>query len=306
MNFLIIGGLGYIGQVLQQELTAAGHEFNIVDNDLLGLHNWNNKLDILNYADFKSISELISKSDVVINLAAVVGDQACLVDTKLTINTNCQGIQHITNLCNRFNKKIIHSSTCSLYGSSEGLLTEKAPVFPVDFYGQTKYQQERYVLENADNYCILRLGTAYGWSPRMRFDLVANTFTAKAHNNEKLIVNGGEQWRPFVHIRDIARALIFAAENNLSGVYNLSNENITIKELAKMIVQNGTPIEFNELMSDPRNYRVDNSRILGKGFEFKWNLRKGIEDMNNHPDELKNYKDPRNSNYKMMILRNLK
>ncbi len=304
-NFLLVGGLGYIGQVLQQELKAAGHDFVIADNDLLNLHEWEDKVDIINYGHFDKLSEHISKADITVNLAAVVGDQACLVDTRMAISINCQGVQHIINLCNRFKKKVIHMSTCSIYGASNGLLMEGSQTFPVDFYGQTKYQQERYVLENAKDYCVLRLGTAYGWSPRMRFDLVTNTFTAQAFNKEKLVVHGGGQWRPMVHIRDAARAIIFAAEHDLQGIYNVTNENITLLGLSQLIADGKVPVEVNELMSDPRNYKVDNGKLLATGFTYAWNLRKGVEDMDEHPNDLKNYKHPKYSNYKMMMMKKL-
>jgi dTDP-4-dehydrorhamnose reductase len=302
MKFAITGGLGYIGQVLQEELKRAGHEFEIIDNDIMGLHDWNNKLNILNSEDLVKISEIIRNSDVVVNLAAIVGDQACLEDTRLAMETNCQGIQNIVKICNEFNKKIIHTSTCSLYGFNDELLSEKSQVFPVDFYGQTKYQQERYILENSKDYCVFRLGTAYGWSPRMRFDLVVNTFLAKTFFKEKISVDGGNQWRPFVHIRDVSRAIIFAGERGLRGIYNLSNENIKISDLPGKIPLKDITVEINEMQEDPRNYRVENHKILNEGFIFKWNLEKGMEEILLNMRSIKDYKEPKYSNYKMQYL----
>jgi len=299
MKFAITGGLGYIGQVLQEELKKAGHEFEIIDNDLMNLHNWENKLDILDSEDLKKIREIIRDSDFVVNLAAIVGDQACLEDTKLALETNCQGIQGIVRICNEFDKKIIHLSTCSLYGFSEELLNEKSQVFPVDFYGQTKYQQERYVLENAKNYCVFRLGTAYGWSPRMRFDLVVNTFLAKAFFKEELYVFGGEQWRPFVHIRDVSRGIIFAAEKDLRGIYNLAAENTKISDLPRRIPLSDMKVKINEMQEDPRNYKVENNKILNEGFKFEWNIDKGIKEILEHLKGIKDYQESRYSNYKM-------
>jgi dTDP-4-dehydrorhamnose reductase len=283
MKFAITGGLGYIGQVLQEELKRAGHEFEIIDNDIMGLHDWNNKLNILNSEDLVKIREIIKDSDVVVNLAAIVGDQACLEDTKLAMETNCQGVQNIVKICNELNKKIIHTSTCSLYGFNDELLSEKSQVFPVDFYGQTKYQQERYILENSKDYCVFRLGTAYGWSPRMRFDLVVNTFLAKTFFKEKISVDGGNQWRPFVHIRDVSRAIIFAGESGM----------IPLKDIT---------VEINEMKQDPRNYKVENNKILNEGFIFKWNLEKGIEEVLLNMRSIKDYKDSKYSNYKMQSL----
>ena len=299
MKFAIIGGLGYIGQVLQEELKKAGHEFEIIDNDFMNLHDWDYKLNILDTKDLIKIKGIIKDCDVVVNLAAIVGDQACLVDTKLAMETNCQGVQNIVKICNELNKKIIHTSTCSLYGFNDELLSEKSPVFPVDFYGQTKYQQERYVLENSKDYCVFRLGTAYGWSPRMRFDLVVNTFLAKAFFKEELSVFGGNQWRPFVHIRDVSRAIIFAAEKDLKEIYNLSEKNLKILDLPSMIPIKDIEVEINEMREDPRNYKVENNKILNEGFIFEWNLKKGIKEIVENMFQIKDYQEPKYSNYKI-------
>jgi nucleoside-diphosphate-sugar epimerase len=302
MRFLIAGGLGYIGQVLQEEIKKVGHEFDIVDNDLMDLHGWNEKLDITNFENSKDIAERISKCDAVVNLAAVVGDQACLVKPKLAIKINSHGVQYLVDLCNRLGKKIIQAGTCSIYGASNDLLTENSQTFPVDFYGQTKYQQEKYVVENAKDFCVLRFGTAYGLSPRMRFDLVVNTFTAKIFNGENITVYGGDQWRPFVHIRDMSRAMIFVAEKDLTGIYNLANENVQIKDMAFKMSEDRSKVEVNDLMGDPRNYRVANDKLLAKGFNFEWDLDLGIKEMKDHPEILRSYKDAKYSNYKMMLL----
>ncbi len=302
MRFAIVGGLGFIGQVLQEELKKAGHEFEIIDNDLMDLHKWNNKLNILDAKDLKKIKEIINDCDVVINLAAIVGDQACLVNTNLAMETNCQGVQNIVEICNELNKKIIHTSTCSLYGFNDELLSEESQVFPVDFYGQTKYQQERYVLENSKDYCVFRLGTAYGWSPRMRFDLVVNTFLAKAFFKEELSIFGGNQWRPFVHIRDVSRAIIFATEKDLRGIYNLSEENLKISDLPSRIPIKDISIKINEMRSDPRNYKVENKKILNEGFIFEWNLEKGIKEVVENMPQIEDYQEAKYSNYKMQTI----
>jgi len=301
VKFLVTGGLGYIGQVLQEELKKAGHEVDIIDNDLYSLHEWGDKLDILSKDNLEKIGERIKNADVVLNLAAIVGDQACLVDTRKAIQINCQGVQNIVKLCNEHGKKIIHGSTCSLYGATEGLLTEDSQTFPVDFYGQTKYQQERFVIESAKDFCIFRFGTAYGHSSRMRYDLVVNTFTIRALHNEKLTVFGGDQWRPFVHIRDMARAMIFAAEKDLKGIFNLANENLTITQVAELIAKmTGVEVEVNKMMGDPRNYRVDSKKLLETGFTYEWTVEKGVKDM---LEKCKgdDYNKEKFSNHKMML-----
>ena len=158
----------------------------------------------------KEIQKLIQKHDIIVNLAAIVGDPACLIDTNLAIDINCIGTRHVAEYCKKFNKKIVHISTCSIYGSEPNVVVkEENEGFPIDFYGQTKYTQERIVREIcSEDFCVLRLGTAYGLSPRMRYDLVVNAFAARVVMFNKITVFGGEQERPFVHIRDISRAIV--------------------------------------------------------------------------------------------------
>lgn len=287
MKFLLVGGDGYIGRVLQEEIEKSGNEFVVFDNNLLGLSKEREKIihdDTLNkngklakYTDY----------DVLVNLAAVVGDPACLVNPSFSIKNNCVGTRNMVEKANRDGKKIIHISTCSLYGSEnctiENPLTENSMVFPIDFYGQTKYQQERFVTDMAKDWVSLRLGTAYGQSERMRYDLVIPLFTAKAINEKKITVFGGNQWRPFVHIRDVARAIIFSAKKDLHGIYNIVEENLKIVDLAnklKKIIPE-TKIEINEMINDPRNYIVSNQKIKDDGFKFEWTIEDGIREMSN-------------------------
>lgn len=297
MRYLLVGGEGYIGRVLQEEIITSGHEYLSIDNNLLGLAQYNTLPGMKGESVFGDTLDKISfrntlegkEYDVLINLAAVVGDPACLVDTRFALQNNCVGTRNMVERANKEGKKIIHLSTCSLYGaencSEKNPLTETDKTFPIDFYGQTKYQQERFVVENSKNYCVFRLGTAYGQSPRMRYDLVIPTFTAKAIKEGQLTVFGGNQWRPFVHIRDVARAIIFAVDNDLKGVYNLANENVTIKQVAQKIKEAipKTRIEINTMIEDPRNYIVSNKKILETGFKFRETIIAGIKEMMSSP-----------------------
>jgi nucleoside-diphosphate-sugar epimerase len=197
-KILIIGGLGYIGSVLKLECEKEGFEPVVIDNNLYGLASCKESFihcDILNKDSLNIIlKNLRAEADCIINLAAVVGDPACLVNTKEALEINCIGTRNIVELANEYKYKIIHASTCSLYGSekksTESPLHEDSFVFPVDFYGQTKYQQERFVKELCHDFCIFRLGTAYRLSPRMRYDLVVNLFSA-INSNHFVISNFG-------------------------------------------------------------------------------------------------------------------
>ena len=314
MKFLLCGASGYIGTVLQEELVKAGHSFVNFDSDLLGLTKEDKKaknptIIASSYDNHKEIDKF-KGYDIIVNLAAHVGDPMCLVDTQFALMNNCLGTKNIVSKAEKENKPLIHLSTSSIYGSEDCTLddplTEDVKTFPIDFYGQTKYQQERYV-KSLNNYCMFRLGTAYGQSPRMRYDLVIPTFTAKAVNDKKIVVFGGNQYRPFVHIRDVARAIIFAGENNLRGIYNLANENLKIIEVAEKIrkIYRETKIETNKMISDPRNYIVSDAKLLSKGFKFKFNVDKGIREMGK-ASTIKEYDRAIYSNDKLANLKKMK
>ena len=226
----------------------------------------------------------------------------CLIDTNLAIDINCTGIRNVAEICKKFNKKLIHLSTCSIYGSEPNkLVKEEDEGFPIDFYGQTKYTQERLVREICkDNYCILRLGTAYGLSPRMRYDLVVNSFAAKALNDNKITVFGGEQERPFVHIRDISRAIIHVVKNNVNGIFNIRGENLSLLRLSEIVKQvTGCNVEINKNIVDKRSYIVDNSKLIETGFKYEFSITDAIKEIINSPTAM-DFQKSIYSNLKLM------
>jgi len=317
MKFLLIGSSGYLGSVLKEELIKKKHSFTDFDSNLLGL----TKETTDKYGNRTIIDSSLNKNgqlakfkdyDIMVNLASVVGDPACLVDTKFSLMNNCVGTRNMVEKANRNKKPIIHFSTASTYGSEncslDNPLTEENRVFPIDFYGQTKYQQERFV-ELAKKFVMFRLGTAYSQSPRMRYDLVIPLFTAKAINDKKIVVYGGNQWRPFVSVRDVARAVMYASENLRKfngGIFNLTNENLTIKRVAEIIkeIYPETKIETNKMITDPRNYIVSNKKLLDTGFKFKWNVKKGIKEMGK-AKTVKEYDRVVYSNEKLALLKKM-
>ncbi len=285
-RILILGGLGYIGSVLYNVLKEELWEVDILDNHLYkDLHPPNQYIQ----ADLRNrnqVEKVIKNYDIVVNLAAIVGDPACLIDTNLAIDINCLGARNVAEICKKLKKFIIQISTCSIYGSEPNkLVKEEDEGFPIDFYGQTKYTQERLVREICiDNHCILRLGTAYGLSPRMRYDLVVNTFAARAARFNKITVFGGEQERPFVHIRDISRAIAHVIKNNLHGVYNIRGENLSLLNLGEIVRETtNCEIEINRNIVDKRSYMVDNSKIVNAGFEFKYTIKNAVEEIIKSP-----------------------
>ncbi|MBN1216055.1 MAG: NAD-dependent epimerase/dehydratase family protein [Candidatus Lokiarchaeota archaeon] len=285
-NILVIGGLGYIGSVLYDILKAEKWHVKILDNHLYSELIPTNPFINVDVRNKEKLHEIIEKYDTIINLAAIVGDPACLIDTRSAIDINCIGSKNVIELCNELNKELLHISTCSIYGSIPNqIVKEDNEGFPIDFYGQTKLIQERTIREILkDNYCMFRLGTAYGLSPRMRYDLVINTFAAKAVSEKKITVFGGQQERPFVHIRDISRAIVHAIKNNLKGIYNLRTENLSLLELSE-IIKDITKCEviIDKDIIDNRSYLVNNSKILDTGFEFEYSIRDAVEEISKSP-----------------------
>ncbi len=307
MKLIIVGGLGYVGSVLCKLLDKANIQYFIFDNNFYNLDYKKDfvKVDIRDKAALEeNLKKYDKEADAIVNLAAVVGDPACLLDTKTALEINCIGTRNLVEFANKYNKRILHASSCSLYGaekcSMESPLTEESPMFPVDFYGLSKLQQEKFVSDLAKDYCIFRLGTAFGQSDRMRYDLVINTFAAKTAKNESIIVFGGNQYRPFTHVEDIARAFIHAYKKNINGIYNLSGFNITIKDLALLFEKNfNSKVEISPLIQDPRNYIVDNAKLLKTGFMFESNTVKDIKAMIEEAKKI-DYKETRYSNRDLM------
>ena len=292
-KILILGGLGYIGSILYDYIKKEGLEVEILDNHLFKDITPINPFIKADIRNKKEIQKVIQKFDVIVNLAAIVGDPACLIDTNLSIEINCLGVRNIAEICKKNDKKIIHTSTCSIYGSVPNVVvTEEDESFPIDFYGQTKYTQERLIREICvDNYCILRLGTAYGLSPRMRYDLVVNSFAARALRFKKITIFGGEQERPFVHIRDISRAILHVIKNNLYGIYNVRGENLSLLKLGEIVRETTKcEIEINRNITDKRSYMVDNTKLVNTGFEFEYSIKDAIKEIIDSPTALEFHK----------------
>ncbi|TXT64896.1 MAG: putative NAD-dependent epimerase/dehydratase [Promethearchaeota archaeon] len=292
-HILITGGLGYIGSILYKYLTKEDWQVEILDNHLYKEITPNNPFIEVDIRDREQLKDIIKKFDVIINLAAVVGDPACLIDTRMAIDINCMGTRNVAELCNNLDKYIIHASTCSIYGSEPNIIVkEQDEGFPIDFYGQTKYTQERLVREICnENSCIFRFGTAYGLSPRMRYDLVVNTFASKAIKDGAITIFGGSQERPFVHIRDISRAIIHAIKNELKDIYNLSGENLSLNTLGEIVKDiTNCEVHVDTNIVDKRSYIVDNSKLKNNGFEYKFSVQDAIEEIIESPTVLESHK----------------
>ena len=292
-NVLIVGGAGYIGG----QIAKNNPDWDVYDNLLFEKYFYlPNKFIFGDIRDTEKLSRILKNYDTVIWLAAIVGDGACTLNPLLTKEVN----EYATKwLVDNYDGRIIFMSTCSVYGSSDDLLTEESSVNPLSLYALTKINSEE-ILSQHPNTLVFRLGTIFGCSIRPRFDLVVNTLTAHAYLNKKIKVFGGEQWRPNIHVQDIARLVSETATGTETGIYNVANKNLRIVDIAN-IVKNNVPdtemIITESPFEDNRNYKADCSK-LHNTFSFKpqYSIDDGVKQLLELLDSGR-VKDPFDTNF---------
>lgn len=279
---LVVGGAGYVGGFITDRLIAAGHAVRVYDR-LLYEDVYLKPVDFV-YGDVRNeaaLDPLLEWAEAVVWLAALVGDGACSLDPALTVEINVESVRR---LVRAFPRRIVFMSTCSVYGASDGLLTEESKVSPLSLYAETKLEAEG-VLASSDAVCF-RLGTLFGLGDsysRIRMDLVANALTVKALLHGRMSVFGGSQYRPLLHVRDVAEAVLTAISAGEPGIYNLHAANMQIHELAEAIGRevpeariHRTEIRFQ----DARNYRVSSDKARGAfGFAPRLSVEDGIREI---------------------------
>jgi len=305
-KILVVGGAGYVGGVIVDLLIQnKKNDVTVFDNLLYeDSYRKNCKFiygDIRNGNFFKKNS---NKFDIIIWLAALVGDGACNINTKLTEEINYKSLIIIKKY---FKKRFIFFSTCSVYGSQNGILNENTKTNPLSIYALTKLKVEK-MFKNT-NTVIFRLGTLFGLSDefsRIRMDLVVNTLCAKAYYDKNLTVFGGNQFRPLLHVKDVARATILAIKSKKKGIYNLAYKNMKIIDIAKIIKKyfKDTKIIKTQLkFQDARNYKVSTSKSIKElGFKAIYDINYGIKELKKLLEEnrIKNINDPRYTNQKYL------
>lgn len=319
-RILLIGGGGYIGSALLPKLLESGYRVRLLDILLFGEEPISNVIDHKNLevvrGDFRNVETVLQSMtdcDAVVHLGAIVGDPACSLDEELTIDVNLVSTRMIAERAKSLGiKRFIFASTCSVYGACEETLDERSRLKPVSLYGHTKQASEEVLRGLAgDGFAptILRFATIYGLSGRTRFDLVINLMTAKARLEGQIEVHGGNQWRPFVHVADAAKAVHVAIESPIelvgNQVFNVGSDeqNHTISEISELIAERvmDTKVEVQPDSADPRNYRVSFKKIHRKlSFEPDWSIEEGIQQVLEAiaSGRVTDYSDPKYSNYK--------
>jgi nucleoside-diphosphate-sugar epimerase len=300
---LVTGGAGYVGSVVVDELLARGRSVRVLDALLHGsvsslLQPWGNERFQFVRGDVRDPAarrQALEGVESVIHLAAIVGDPACARDPVVAREVNLEATRALLDdLAGTGVKRCLFASTCSNYGKmadSSAYATEEFDLSPVSLYAETKVGAELEVLGRSDGSLVtacLRLATVYGVSPRMRFDLTVNEFTREVALGAELLVFGEQFWRPYVHVRDAARALCHALEApaaDIRGeVFNVGStaENyrkLDIVELLKERVPTAQ-IGFVHKAEDPRDYRVSFEKVKERlGFVPERTVSTGIDEI---------------------------
>lgn len=298
------GGAGYIGNYVVEEILENGHKVRVLDSmlwgdDALEPISDSERLEVRE-GDIRHIEDLsyaMEDCDAVIHMAGIVGDPACGVNEQATQAVNVEATKSLVEVCKLHDiQRLVFASTCSVYGASELMeLNEGSYLNPLSLYAESKIDSEEIILhethdmfsDNEISPTILRLGTIFGWSRRMRFDLVVNLLTAKAVLEDDIPVYGGEQYRPLVHVHDAARAfaeVLEADEEEVNHqIFNVGDNdlNYQIKDVGRIVEENveGAEVRFVEHKEDERTYRVSFDKINHiLGWETEYDISDGVRE----------------------------
>jgi nucleoside-diphosphate-sugar epimerase len=307
MKMLVTGGAGYLGAVLVPKLLARGHQVRVLDIGYFGVEHlrgmWRHvgnvphgqagmeliREDICRcLEDPEFAHEVMAGCDCVLHLAAISNDPSAELHPDLTNQVNYEATAVLAEAARKKRIRFLFSSSCSVYGEADGLITEEGLVNPLTIYAASKVKSDRMLKELADvnwSPVILRNGTLFGYSPRMRFDLVVNIFSLYSVLRNGIKVFGdGQQWRPFLHVTDCARAFIHFAENALARhrVFNIANQNLRVVDLVDVFEDINPRLQVEFVPTDDldrRDYRVDTTRMREEGFRPMTSVRLGAEQL---------------------------
>lgn len=301
MKVMVTGHLGYIGAILTSYFVNAGHDIVGLDTDLYDGCTFLQSVPEIPFIkkDIRDVQVAdLENIDAIIHLAALSNDPLGNLNPELTFDINYRATVHLAELAKKAGvSRFLFSSSCSNYGAGgDDFLDESAPFNPVTPYGESKVLAERELSTLASNKfspVFLRNATAYGLSPRMRFDLVVNNLVAWAVSTGKIYLKSdGSPWRPLIHVEDIANAFLSLLEAPFDTVHNQAfnigntEENYRIRDIAEIVAEVVPNCDLSfapEAGPDLRNYRVNCDKIhkTVPTFQPKWTVKKGVFELYN-------------------------
>jgi nucleoside-diphosphate-sugar epimerase len=297
MNVLVTGGAGYLGSVLIPKLLVRGHCVRVLDMGYFGveyLRALRPPIELVREdirrvgADARFRQELLDGCECIIHLAAISNDPSAELNPELTEEVNFRATEALADAAKARRIRFLFSSSCSVYGEAEGEIDEEGVVNPLTTYAVSKVKAEQLLTELTDGAwspVILRNGTLLGYSPRMRFDLVVNIFSLYSTLYKEIKIFGdGQQWRPFLHVGDCARAFVYFAEKpeHRHPCYNIAHENLRVIDLAEVMERIHPRLRITHLEildEDRRNYRVSTRRAREEGFQTHIGVDIGVEEI---------------------------
>lgn len=294
-KILVTGGAGYIGSIMVPELLAKGHSVTVVDNFMYSQNSLahcaaNKNFNVVNsdVRNEKVMSGLVSKADVIIPLAALVGAPLCSKDPIAATTINRDAAISTFKMASK-DQWILMPTTNSAYGTgSQGnICTEDSPLAPISLYAKDKVEVEHALMQHP-NAISFRLATVFGMSPRMRIDLLVNDFAYRAVYDRFVVLFEGHFKRNYVHVRDVVRAFMHGMDNfdKMKGqIYNvgLSDANLSKIELCQVLKRHIPSFVYMEAPvgedPDKRNYIVSNDKLEKTGFRPAHSIDMGIEEL---------------------------
>lgn len=285
---LVTGGAGYIGSALISQLNRERFSVRVLDD--FSLSSPRNLVGGMDYdfvrgdvRDAGVVREALEGVSYVVHLAAVTGADRTHEMRERTMDVNYGGTRTVLEEAMELGvEKLVLASSCNVYGAaSRDHLTESSEVRPLNPYAESKLEAEEACMSSPVDSVVLRLSTNYGWSPGVRFNLVVNSFVFRSVVGEALTVYGdGENWRPFMHVRDSARAFVEALAWE-EGIYNVGGENYRIKQIASLVNDVVGNVEVKYLGDeDPGpSYHVDFDKARNQEYSLNHSLRAGIHDL---------------------------
>jgi nucleoside-diphosphate-sugar epimerase len=302
MKILVTGGAGYLGSVLAPALIEQGHEVRILDNLMYGGRPLlplvgHPRVDVAvgDVRDRPAVSRALEGVDAVVHLAAIVGDPACARSPEAARAINLEASLDLVSAAQATGvARFVFASTCSNYGrtaDSSTLADEDHELRPLSLYAETKVAVEQQLASLAGTSLtptILRFATLYGLSPRMRFDLTVNQFVMEMLTHRSVTVYGEQFWRPYVHVRDAARAIALVLGSSPAAVggavFNVgaTGENYRKLDLVGLIGRRipDASVQFVSVAEDPRDYKVSFEKIhRAIGFQPLRRVTDGIDEI---------------------------